>query len=124
MVARLAPVMISSQQICDSTEKVVRPTGSVQRVGLVVTISGQMKAVQFDRKVKIARAERAGVTSGMAMVHQIWNSLRPSTRAALRKSSGTVSKNCFMRKVPKAVIMPGNMMPQVVSTQPNFTDIM
>jgi hypothetical protein len=41
------------------------------------------------------------------MRQKIANSFRPSTRAASRKSFGTVSKNCFIRKVPKAVIMPG-----------------
>ncbi|MNL90251.1 hypothetical protein D3C87_2211620 [compost metagenome] len=60
----------------------------------------------------MASAESAGVTRGIATFHQIWNSLRPSTRAASMKSLGTVSKNCFIRKVPNAVIMPGNMMPQ------------
>ncbi|MNR63979.1 hypothetical protein D3C85_1864650 [compost metagenome] len=64
------------------------------------------------RNVKIASAESAGVTSGIATFHQMVNSLSPSTRAASRKSSGTPSKNCFIRNVPKAVIMPGNMMPQ------------
>ncbi|MOA51449.1 hypothetical protein D3C78_1745960 [compost metagenome] len=78
----------------------------------VVTISGQKNAVQFPRKVKMASAEMAGTTMGMAIFHQMVNSLSPSTRAASRKSFGTPSKNCFIRKVPKAVIMPGNMMPQ------------
>ena len=48
----------------------------------LVAISGQRKAVQLPRNVKIARAESAGVTSGMATFHQIWNSLSPSMRAA------------------------------------------
>ena len=78
----------------------------------MVTISGQRNAVQLPRKVKIASADSAGVTSGIATFHQIANSFSPSMRAASRKSSGTVSKNCFIRKTPKAVIMPGNMMPQ------------
>ena len=75
-------------------------------------MSGQRKAVQLPRKVKIASADSAGATRGMAMRHQIWNSPSPSTRPASRSSSGTPSKNCFMRKVPKPVIIPGNMMPQ------------
>ena len=78
----------------------------------MVTISGQMNAVQLPRKMKIASAEIAGVTSGTATFHQMANSFSPSMRAASRKSSGTVSKNCFIRNVPKAVIMPGNMIPQ------------
>ncbi len=77
-----------------------------------MTISGQMNAVQLPRKTKIASAASAGLTSGIATVHQICSSFSPSMRAASMKSSGTVSKNCFIRKVPKAVIRPGNMMPQ------------
>ena len=61
---------------------------------------------------KIASAASAGRTSGIATVHQIWSSFSPSIRAASMKSSGTVSKNCFIRNVPNAVISPGNMIPQ------------
>ena len=36
----------------------------------------------------MASAESAGVTSGIATFQKIWNSLRPSIRAASMKSSG------------------------------------
>ena len=63
------------------------------------------------------------VSGHMAMRQKIANSLSPSMRAASRKSLGTVSKNCFIRNVPNAVIMPGNMIPQYVLIQPYALDM-
>ena len=77
-----------------------------------MAINGHRNAVQLPRNVKIASADRAGVTSGIATCHQTWNSLRPSSRAASSSSSGTLSKNCFIRNVPNPVISPGKAMPQ------------
>ena len=63
-------------------------------------------------KLKMQSAATADLTSGMAIRHQMPNSLTPSMRAASSSSSGTLSKNWRMRKMPVAVITPGKAMPQ------------
>jgi len=62
--------------------------------------------------VKIASAATAGFTSGIAICAKMRNSPKPSSRAASSRSFGTPAKNCRIRKTPKALITPGNMMPQ------------
>src|SRR6516164_5443338 len=118
IVAMLDPVMIISQSVWNSPDSDASPTGTVYRSGLVVTMSGHRNAVQLPRNVKIASADSAGVTSGSATCQKILNSPNPSTRAASINSSGTPRKNWRIKNTPKPVIIPGNMMPQMVSSHP------
>ena len=87
-------------------------TGSVYLSSVCATTSGQRKLFHDVRNVRIPSVASAGPQSGRITEKKIRSSPAPSMRAASMKSFGTVSKNCFIRKVPNAVIMPGNMMPQ------------
>ena len=93
-------------------------------LGVLETIRGQRKAFQSPMKLKIASVASAGLTSGKVILKNIPNSDIPSIRAASRRSSGTDSINCRIRKTPNALIIPGNMMPQYESNQPKRLDIM
>ena len=108
----VAPVMMACQLLPASPEKLASPTGMVNIVGFATAIRGQRKAFQLPMKLKMARMARAGVTRGRTTVKKIRNSPFPSTRAASMRSSGIVPMNWRIRKTPKALIMPGNMMPQ------------
>jgi len=68
MVEIAAPVMINSHATSASSPKDDRPTGRVYISTELVTINGQMKAVQLPRKTKIAKAASAGLTKGIATV--------------------------------------------------------
>ena len=70
-VAIVAPVIISSQSVVNSPENAAKPTGIVKRSDELVTINGHRNAVQLPRKMNIARAAKAGATSGKAISHQI-----------------------------------------------------
>ena len=63
----VAPVMTRCQSEVNSLEKNCRPTGSVNIFCEEVTISGQRKAFQLPRKLKIQRAPMAAMLSGRAI---------------------------------------------------------
>lgn len=71
MVATEAPVMTISHCDWNSPLKKDNPTGNVYIVTLFDTINGHMKAFQLPMNEKIANAESAGSTRGMAMRDQI-----------------------------------------------------
>jgi hypothetical protein len=106
-----------------SLEKLASPTGRVKVVGLEAIISGQKNAFQFPMKLKIARVAKAEVDRGIATVRNIQNSFCPSLLAASSKSSGIDSMNWRIKNMPKALTIPGNIIPQYVSTHFIITEM-
>ena len=67
-VPKEAAVMILSHSGLFSVVNIARPTGSVTSSLLLTMITGHRKAFQLPRKVKIARADTAGMTRGRAIL--------------------------------------------------------
>ena len=62
-------------------------------------------------KERIAIVASAGPASGRIIWMNIWKRFAPSIIADSSTSFGMLSKNCFIRKIPKASVAIGTIIP-------------
>ena len=78
----------------------------------------------FDKySTKYANAKRAGMAVGSITFQTIENSLIPSIRAALIRSSGTVLKNWRIKNIPNTEMVHGITREAKVLVKPSFASI-
>ena len=87
------------------------PTGSVHKLRSCATTRGQRKLFQLARKRMMARLAEAGANRGKAIEMKMRNSDAPSMRAESSNSSGMLMANWRIRKMAKALSMPGTIRP-------------
>ena len=82
-----------------------------------------LAVAETHRRRGIASALIEGLASGSITRQKIWKEFAPSSRAASSNSAGIDTKNCRIKKVPKALKIVGMTMPCTVSNQPRFWTI-